>query len=480
MGAGLQGAGGLSHCRFCRFKNLAHQHQSMFPTLEIDVEGQLKKLKVELGASESGQTPPRVRVPPDCPCTFVQCTCRGALSQGAWAWGLRASQGNPLASRAHGGLLRRPGAHLLAWPLASSLRKLPQMCWGTEANAVCLGQEQAGDRTMSAQSPPGSFQGWDPSSSSLVWGCKCDRAGRAGIFADRAPRWAGICWKREAVGRRPELGGHPSSCIPPFPQGFVERIRPMVRDGVYFMYEALHGAPKKILVEGANAALLDIDFGTPRPHPHKPRLSETGVVRPPSMATLPAVPRKRTALVSLTSAERGEVRSWAGGAGGRARETGGAPAAPRGPPSTLSPTQGHTSTEAARRGQGRHAPSKPERPSPSPPPQLTPTAPCAGHAPGRSPWRPCRGEPLGPGDLRAGGLTGCLAGTYPFVTSSNCTVGGVCTGLGIPPQNIGEVYGVVKAYTTRVGIGAFPTEQINVSPQPHGTAWAPGGGAWGG
>uniref|UniRef100_A0A673V503 Adenylosuccinate synthetase n=1 Tax=Suricata suricatta TaxID=37032 RepID=A0A673V503_SURSU len=95
-------------------------------------------------------------------------------------------------------------------------------------------------------------------------------------------------------------------------KGFAERIRPMVRDGVYFMYEALHGTPKKILVEGANAALLDIDFGT-----------------------------------------------------------------------------------------------------------------------------------------------------YPFVTSSNCTVGGVCTGLGIPPQNIGEVYGVVKAYTTRVGIGAFPTEQIN-------------------
>uniref|UniRef100_A0A452VL62 Adenylosuccinate synthetase n=1 Tax=Ursus maritimus TaxID=29073 RepID=A0A452VL62_URSMA len=103
----------------------------------------------------------------------------------------------------------------------------------------------------------------------------------------------------------------PQPPLPP-PQGFAERIRPMVRDGVYFMYEALHGTPKKILVEGANAALLDIDFGT-----------------------------------------------------------------------------------------------------------------------------------------------------YPFVTSSNCTVGGVCTGLGIPPQNIGEVYGVVKAYTTRVGIGAFPTEQIN-------------------
>uniref|UniRef100_A0A667YWE0 Adenylosuccinate synthetase n=1 Tax=Myripristis murdjan TaxID=586833 RepID=A0A667YWE0_9TELE len=93
---------------------------------------------------------------------------------------------------------------------------------------------------------------------------------------------------------------------------YVERIKPMVRDGVHYMYEALHGPPKNILVEGANAALLDIDFGT-----------------------------------------------------------------------------------------------------------------------------------------------------YPFVTSSNCTVGGVCTGLGMPPQNVGEVYGVVKAYTTRVGIGAFPSEQSN-------------------
>lgn len=54
-------------------------------------------------------------------------------------------------------------------------------------------------------------------------------------------------------------------------------------------------------------------------------------------------------------------------------------------------------------------------------------------------------------------------GTYPFVTSSNCTVGGVCTGLGIPPHYIGKVYGVVKAYTTRVGVGTFPTEQDNVS-----------------
>ncbi|XP_048884343.1 adenylosuccinate synthase, like [Brienomyrus brachyistius] len=95
-------------------------------------------------------------------------------------------------------------------------------------------------------------------------------------------------------------------------RGFAERLRPLVTDGVYFMHKALTGPSKKILVEGANAALLDIDFGT-----------------------------------------------------------------------------------------------------------------------------------------------------YPFVTSSNCTVGGVCTGLGIPPSHIGRVYGVVKAYTTRVGVGAFPTEQDN-------------------
>ncbi|RXN27091.1 adenylosuccinate synthetase isozyme 2-like protein [Labeo rohita] len=95
-------------------------------------------------------------------------------------------------------------------------------------------------------------------------------------------------------------------------KGFAERLRPLVTDGVYFMHKALSGPSKKILVEGANAALLDIDFGT-----------------------------------------------------------------------------------------------------------------------------------------------------YPFVTSSNCTVGGVCTGLGVPPSHVGRVYGVVKAYTTRVGVGAFPTEQDN-------------------
>src|SRR5438552_12717570 len=49
-------------------------------------------------------------------------------------------------------------------------------------------------------------------------------------------------------------------------------------------------------------------------------------------------------------------------------------------------------------------------------------------------------------------------GTYPFVTSSNASIGGVCTGLGVPPKAINGVLGVVKAYTTRVGGGPMPTE----------------------
>ena len=49
-------------------------------------------------------------------------------------------------------------------------------------------------------------------------------------------------------------------------------------------------------------------------------------------------------------------------------------------------------------------------------------------------------------------------GSYPFVTSSSTTVGGVCTGLGVAPSTIGRVYGIFKAYCTRVGSGPFPTE----------------------
>src|SRR4029453_13184974 len=49
-------------------------------------------------------------------------------------------------------------------------------------------------------------------------------------------------------------------------------------------------------------------------------------------------------------------------------------------------------------------------------------------------------------------------GTYPFVTSSNASIGGVCTGLGVPPSAIDGVLGVAKAYTTRVGEGPLPTE----------------------
>ncbi len=126
-------------------------------------------------------------------------------------------------------------------------------------------------------------------------------------------------------------------------QEYAERLRPMVRDGVYYMYEALHGPPKKILVEGANAALLDIDFGRDK--------------------------MKYNACVIYLDLERMQC---------------------------------------------------------------------------------CSNMKL------------FSSGTYPFVTSSNCTVGGACTGLGIPPLNIGDVFGVSKAYTTRVGIGAFPTEQLNV------------------
>ncbi|MCK3685655.1 adenylosuccinate synthase [Maribellus sp. YY47] len=52
-------------------------------------------------------------------------------------------------------------------------------------------------------------------------------------------------------------------------------------------------------------------------------------------------------------------------------------------------------------------------------------------------------------------------GSYPFVTSSNTICAGACTGLGIAPQTIGKVFGIFKAYCTRVGMGPFPTELLN-------------------
>ena len=52
-------------------------------------------------------------------------------------------------------------------------------------------------------------------------------------------------------------------------------------------------------------------------------------------------------------------------------------------------------------------------------------------------------------------------GSYPFVTSSNTITAGACTGLGVAPKNIGEVFGIFKAYCTRVGSGPFPTELDN-------------------
>ena len=69
------------------------------------------------------------------------------------------------------------------------------------------------------------------------------------------------------------------------------------------------------------------------------------------------------------------------------------------------------------------------------------------------------------GDILAEGAQGTLLdidhGSYPYVTSSSVTAGGVCTGLGASPRSIRSIYGAFKAYTTRVGSGPFPTEQLN-------------------
>jgi adenylosuccinate synthase len=59
-------------------------------------------------------------------------------------------------------------------------------------------------------------------------------------------------------------------------------------------------------------------------------------------------------------------------------------------------------------------------------------------------------------------------GTYPYVTSSNTTAGGSCTGSGVPPNRIDRVVGVMKAYTTRVGEGPLPTENAAISDLLHG------------
>ncbi len=59
-------------------------------------------------------------------------------------------------------------------------------------------------------------------------------------------------------------------------------------------------------------------------------------------------------------------------------------------------------------------------------------------------------------------------GTYPFVTSSNTTAGGACTGSGVAPHRMDRVVGVMKAYTTRVGEGPFPSENAEISDMLHG------------
>ncbi len=70
-------------------------------------------------------------------------------------------------------------------------------------------------------------------------------------------------------------------------------------------------------------------------------------------------------------------------------------------------------------------------------------------------------------------------GTYPFVTSSSATAGGACTGSGIPPTRVDRVIGVVKAYTTRVGEGPFPTELVDGSPGGDGERLRTVGGEYG-
>lgn len=75
-------------------------------------------------------------------------------------------------------------------------------------------------------------------------------------------------------------------------------------------------------------------------------------------------------------------------------------------------------------------------------------------------------ESLGDGKrILAEGANGALLdidhGSYPYVTSSNTTSGGICTGLGVSPFKLETVIGVVKAYTTRVGTGPFPSELKN-------------------
>lgn len=62
-----------------------------------------------------------------------------------------------------------------------------------------------------------------------------------------------------------------------------------------------------------------------------------------------------------------------------------------------------------------------------------------------------------------GSLLDIEFGTYPYVTSSNTLCAGVCTGLGVAPTRIGEVYGIFKAYCTRVGSGPFPTELFDAT-----------------
>lgn len=220
----------------------------------------------------------------------------------------------------------------------------------------------------------------------------------------------GTCRETEAAGRRPGWAARfpHVHCPRPCPQGFAERIRPMVRDGVYFMYEALHGPPKKILVEGANAALLDIDFGAcpARPHkPSRPRLPGRGATSHGHGAARAQQRVIPPIFLSSTGKSGASERGMRDGGREGLPGAGGPPAPPRRAMSTLCPPWAPPSTEVPdteKAGTHRLIPSVLP---PSPPvlaaPQTTPQA-AGPRAPrrGRAGTESARGGPLGRGGPR--------------------------------------------------------------------------------
>lgn len=152
---GLGDPGGIrgpSHNHLCRFKNLAHQHQSMFPTLEIDIEGQLKRLKVELGRPAARGSDGR----PDVPSALTEHPFR-ALGTTGLLYEPRPAMVSQVVPAGDRSSPASPGPHFLSGEAALA-------CLQREGKVSLLAPERAGagDRTTAVQSPSGSFQDWDP------------------------------------------------------------------------------------------------------------------------------------------------------------------------------------------------------------------------------------------------------------------------------------------------------------------------------